>query len=308
MRVTRERTQMEVVNPVKQMVSPALKRARSLVRRWQGKRRALPDFLIIGAQKSGTSSLYRYLAQHPQVRASEPKEVHYFDGGTPAGDDAYARGEIWYRSHFPRRAELAPGQKVFEATPIYLLHPLAAERIAATVPEARLIAVLRNPVDRALSHYFHNVRQNDLRRNREDLPPRAAMAAEEARLADVLARGDYKDELYRAFTYKARGRYLEQLERYWAHFPRERLLVLRAEDLFADPAGTVKRVLDFLGLDPAPAAIDFRPANVGHNRADVDAATVAELEAYFAPLNRALAAALGEDFGWSAPPRAARAG
>jgi hypothetical protein len=268
----------------------------------------LPDFLIIGAQKSGTSSLYRYLAQHPQIRASVPKEVHFFDGGTPAGDDAYARGEAWYRSHFPLVSELAPGQKVFEATPIYLLHPLAPARIAATVPEARLIAVLRNPVDRALSHYFHNVRQNDLRRNREDLPPRAAMAAEEARLADVLARGDYKDELYRAFTYKARGRYLEQLERYWAHFPRQSLLVLRAEDLFADPAAAVGRVLDFLELDPAPAAIDFRPQNVGHNRGDVDAATLAELEAYFAPLNRALAAELGAAFAWDEAPRVARTG
>jgi hypothetical protein len=298
---------MAVENPVRRLLAPALKHARDLARRWQGPG-VLPDFLIIGAQKSGTSSLYRYLAQHPQIRASEPKEVHFFDGGLVAGDDAYARGADWYRRHFPPRAALAPGQRVFEASPLYLLHPLAPARIAGLLPQARLIAVLRNPVDRALSHYFHNVRTNDRLQHREDLPPREAMAAEEARLAEVLTRGDYKSQAYRVYSYKARGRYLEQLERFWAHFPRERLLVLRAEDLFADPAAAIGRVLDFLELDRAPATIDFRPQNVGRNRGDVDAAAVAELEAYFAPLNRALAAELGPAFAWEdAPsPRVAR--
>jgi hypothetical protein len=293
-----------MVTPVRHLLAPALKGPRNLVRQWQGKRRALPDFLIIGAQKSGTSSLYRYLAQHPQIRASDPKEVHYFDGGLDAGIDSYARGEGWYRSHFPLLSDVAPGQKVFEASPLYLLHPLAPERIAAVVPHAKLIAVLRNPVDRALSHYFHNVRNNDLRKNREELPPREAMAAEEARLAGPIARGDYRDEAYRAFSYKARGRYLEQIERYWAHFPRENLLALRAEDLFANPAGTVRRVFDFLELDTAPGNnIDYRPQNVGRNSAiaSVDPLALADLEAHFAPLNQALGAALGEDFGWGAP-------
>jgi hypothetical protein len=299
-----------MVNSVRKLLAPVLKGPRNLVRQWQGKRRALPDFLILGAQKSGTSSLYRYLAQHPQIRASEPKEVHYFDGGSDVANDSYARGEAWYRSHFPLLSDLAPGQKVFEASPLYLLHPLAAERIAAAVPQAKLIAVLRNPVDRALSHYFHNVRNNDLRVNREELPPRAAMAAEEARLADVIARGDYGNEIYRAFTYKARGRYLEQLERYWAHFPRENLLTLRAEDLFRDPAATVGQVFDFLELDPAPGRIDYKPQNVGRNSAiaSVDPLALAELEAYFAPLNRALGAALGTDPGWDTPAAIAKAG
>lgn len=299
-----------MVASVKKLLASALKGPRDVVRQWQGKRRALPDFLVIGAQKSGTSSLYRYLAQHPQIRASDPKEVHYFDGGLKVGQDSYTRGEGWYRSHFPLLSDVAPGEKVFEASPLYLLHPLVPARVASVVPHAKLIAVLRNPVDRALSHYFHNVRNNHLRQNREELSPGEAMAAEEGRLAELIARGDYGNEAYRAFSYKARGRYLEQIERYWAHFPRENLLALRAEDLFLDPAGTVRRVFDFLELDIAPRHIDYKPQNVGRNSAiaSVDPRVLAELEAYFAPLNQALGTALGEDFGWDAPSLVARAG
>lgn len=282
--------------PISHMLRPAVEGARMRLRQWQA--RVLPDFVIVGAQKSGTSSLYRYLAQHPQVRESSVKEVHYFDGGLEDGVDTYALGERWYRAHFPLASEMAPGQQAYEASPLYLLHPLAAERIAGLLPRAKLVAILRNPTDRALSHYFHNVRNNGKRRFQEDLGPGEAMAAEEGRLAGVLARGDYKSEAYRAYTYKARGRYLEQLERYLARFPRESLLVLRAEDLFEDPAGLMGGLCDFLGLDRTKGGGDFRPTNVGSNREAVDPGVRAELDAYFAPMNRALQAALGRDLGW----------
>lgn len=282
---------------VTRLLRPAMEGARWRLRQMQD--RVLPDFVIIGAQKSGTSSLYRYLARHPQVRESTVKEVHYFDGGVEEGTDTYALGERWYRAHFPLASEMAPGIMAYEASPLYLLHPLAAERMARLLPRVKLVAVLRNPTDRALSHYFHNVRKNAARRCQEDLAPGPAMAAEEDRLAAVLARGDYGDEAFRAYTYKARGRYLEQLERYWSHFPRESLLVLRAEDLFEDPAGFMGGLCDFLGLDRPAGGGDFRPENVGTNRQTVDAGVRAELDAYFAPMNRALDAALGRDFGWS---------
>lgn len=289
---------MGLNNPVtRAMRSPALRDVRMYLRRLQGGRRALPDFLIVGAQKSGTSSLYRYLAQHPQVRESVLKEVHYFDGGLQDGIDTYALGEAWYRSHFPLRSAMAPDQKTFEASPLYLLHPLAAERIAALVPEVRIVAILRNPTDRALSHYFHNVRKNDQRRVQETLPVGQAMAEEEARLAPIVARGAYKEEAYRVFSYKARGRYLEQLQRYRDRFPAENILVLRAEDLFEDPAGLMDRLSGFLGLDRV-AGFDFSAMNVGSNREAVDDGARADLDAYFAPHNRALYDALGRDFGW----------
>lgn len=288
---------------------PVLRRARQLLRRWQAGQRVLPDFLIIGAQKSGTSSLFRYLGQHPQIRGSLPKEVHYFDGGFAGGTDTYTLGEDWYRTHFPLRRSMKPGQVAFEASPLYMLHPLAAGRIAALLPEVKLVAVLRNPTDRALSHYFHNVRNNALRHHAEGLTPMQAMAEEDARLAPILAAADYKNEIFRAFSYKARGRYLEQLERYWGHFPRERLLVLRAEDLFEDPAGLMRELCDFLGIERIAEGLDFAARNVGGNREPVDAETRAMLDAYFAPHNRALYDALGRDFGWERePPRAQTTG
>ncbi|HRO13021.1 sulfotransferase domain-containing protein [Amaricoccus sp.] len=276
--------------------------ARMLVRR-VGHRlgvapRVLPDFLVIGAQKSGTSSLFRYLDQHPQVRGSVPKEVHFFSGGLAPAVDAYTRGEAWYRAHFPKVSEMGEGMCAFEATPLYLLHPHAAARIHALMPGVKLVAVLRNPTDRALSHYFHNVRTNPRRVFQETLGPAEAMAAEEARLAPVLAAGDYRSEIYRVATYKARGRYLEQLRRYTALFPRENLLLLRAEDLFIDPAGQMRLLADFLGLEHVRAGVDFRAANVGDNRETVDPGVREELDAYFAPHNRALAEAFGRDFGW----------
>ncbi|MBB5224416.1 hypothetical protein HNP73_004386 [Amaricoccus macauensis] len=280
------------------LLRPAMEGARRRLRQMQD--RVLPDFVIIGAQKSGTSSLYRYLTQHPQVRESSVKEVHYFDGGLEEGTDTYTFGERWYRSHFPLASEMAPGVQAYEASPLYMLHPLVAGRMAQILPRVKLVAILRDPTDRALSHYFHNVRKNAVRRCKEELGPGAAMAAEEERLAPVLARGDYGDEAFRAYSYKARGRYLEQIERYWAHFPRENLLVLRAEDLFEDPAGLMGGLCDFLGLDRTRSGEDFRPANVGSNREEVDPGVRAELEAYFAPMNQALYAALGRDFGWPA--------
>jgi hypothetical protein len=298
---------MALAGPVRRMLDGPRARAarmdaRMLVRR-VGHRlgaapRALPDFLVIGAQKSGTSSLFRYLDQHPQIRGPIPKEVHYFSGGLDPAVDAYARGEAWYRAHFPKASEMGEGMHAFEATPLYLLHPHAAARIHALMPEVKLVAVLRNPTDRALSHYFHNVRANPRRVFQETLGPAEAMAAEEARLAPVLAAGDYRSEIYRVATYKARGRYLEQLRRYTAYFPRESLLLLRAEDLFADPAGQMRVLADFLGLDHGRGRIDFQAENVGANRETVDPGVREELDAYFAPHNRALAEALGRDFGW----------
>jgi hypothetical protein len=290
---------MGLVGRVRRMLDgPAARDARMFVRRLGPGRRVLPDFLVIGAQKSGTSSLFRYLDQHPQVRGSVPKEVHYFSGGFTPAPDTYARGEGWYRAHFPKKAAMWQGVRAFEATPLYLLHPLAAGRIHALMPAVKLVAVLRNPTDRALSHYFHNVRNNDLRAFREELGPAEAMAAEEERLAPILAAGDYRNELYRVATYKARGRYLEQLRRYTDLFPRENLLVLRAEDLFADPVGQMGLLADFLGIDGTLGRVDFKPMNVGRNREAIADGTREMLDAYFAPHNRALSEAFGRDFGW----------
>ncbi|MFO7955055.1 sulfotransferase family protein [Thioalkalivibrio sp.] len=127
-------------------------------------KRGLPDFIIIGAQKSGTTSLYAYLSQHPQLFPSSTKEVHFFDGGLDPSVDTFKKGMPWYRAHFPLRKNMGANQRTFEASPLYIFNPLAPERIANVVPNVKIIALLRNPTERAISHFFH-----ERRRGREPL-------------------------------------------------------------------------------------------------------------------------------------------
>lgn len=190
----------------------------------------LPDFLIIGAAKSGTTSLYHYLNGHPQVWMPHKKEVCFFD-------THYARGVDWYRQWFDGAG---PGQLVGEASPEYMLHEDAPGRIAQLVPSAKLIAILRNPVDRAHSNYW----------NYRNQFPDGSTFEEIVRLE----LGSPKTEPFappwpqrRAFL--AMGRYLPQLERVTSHFPREALLVLLHDDLRSDPTETLRRACRFLGVD-----------------------------------------------------------
>jgi len=256
-------------------------------------RRALPSCLIIGAAKSGTTSLYSYLGQHPNILRGYSQEVHYFDGGLDPKRDSYARGERWYRKHFPLIDDMGEGDVTFESSPLYLYNPLAAERIFGLLPEARLIALLRNPTERAISHYFH-----ERRRGREPLELDAALAAEEARLRPALARGDFKDAAFIHLSYKKRGLYCEQIERFRQYFPDDQIMIVGHEELFADPQSGLRRIFAFVGVDPDFAVPALRPHNVGGNRQDVDPAIRHELDAFFAPHNRRLYDLTGTDFGW----------
>ncbi len=119
---------------------------------WQ--ERALPGFIIIGGMKCGTSSLFKYLGQHPQLFRSNYKEIRYF-----SHDNYYAKGEKWYRSHFPRMKDMPSGSLTFEASPDYLIYPASSVRIASLIPNVKLIVLLRNPTERAISHYFHNIKK-----------------------------------------------------------------------------------------------------------------------------------------------------
>jgi hypothetical protein len=237
--------------------------------------RPLPDFLIIGAQKAGTTALYAYLRWHPGITGPSWKEVSFFDRH-------YDRGERWYRGQFPLRAR---GRLVGEASPGYLFHPLAPARVKETVPDARLIALLRNPVDRALSQYHFEVALG-----REPLSFDEALDAEPERLrADPQAWWDH--------GYVARGRYAEQLERWWLAFPREQLLVLTSEELAADPGRTYARVLAFLGVEPHELG-DY-PRVFEQRYDEMRPETRDRLEREFAEPNRRLYELLGRDLGWA---------
>jgi hypothetical protein len=246
--------------------------------------RALPDVLVIGAQRSGTSTLYRHLGHHPDVAPSLRKETEYFSR-------RFARGERWYRAHF---AFTRRHRTCFEATPDYLFHPLAAGRAATVVPAARLVVLLRDPVDRAWSHYHHMVALGH-----EPLDFDAALAAEDERCAGDLARlGDdpsHDPVALLRYSYAGRGRYAGQLARWLDHFPAERLLVVRSEDLFADPAAEYQHILDFLQLarwEPAGFVNVSRVA--GSRLPPVPADARDRLAATFEQPNRDLAALLGD--------------
>jgi hypothetical protein len=251
----------------------------------------LPDFLIIGAQKGGTTFLYNILRRHPYFEAAVKKEIHFFD--TPR----FERGVDWYRTHFPQRQQ-RNGYRVItgEASPYYLFYPRAARRVADTIPQARLIALLRNPVDRAFSDYQHTLRQGS-----ETLSFNEALELEEERLRGekerILADESYRSINYRRYSYLARGVYVDQLKEWHKYFDPKQLLILKSEDFFERPSATLEQVVRFLGLPEHDLEIGG-----GRNKGDysepMDPETRRWLQEYYKPHNERLYEYLGTDFGW----------
>ena len=251
----------------------------------------LPDFLIIGAQKGGTTYLYNILRRHPYFKAAIRKEIHFFD--TPR----FRQGVDWYRTHFPQQQE-RNGRRIItgEASPYYLFYPLAARRVAETIPQVKLIALLRNPVDRAYSDYQHTFRQGN-----ETLSFKEALELEEARLLGekekILADENYRSINYRRFSYIARGIYVDQLEEWHKYFDAKQLLILKSEDFFACPSETLDLVLEFLGLPERDFALEGK-RNEGGYSDPMEPDTRRWLEDFYEPHNRRLYEYLGRDFAW----------
>jgi len=220
--------------------------ARQRARELTAPARVRPNFLVIGTLKGGTTSLHRYLIEHPAVFCPEWKELHYFSL-------RYALGERWYLSHFPLEtraatARLRHGVRLAagEATPAYLFDPRSPGRVRAFEPRMKLIVVLRDPVERAYSHFQMERETRDETRSFED-----ALAWEEAELRPELDRW-VADHAYESAlplfgrSYVARGCYAEHLERWLALFPREQLLVLMSDELLGDPGTVLNKVERFL--------------------------------------------------------------
>lgn len=274
----------------------AVRRARYLfsARLWYrlltASRRRLPDFIIVGAQKAGTTSLFNYMAMHPQCLPSALKEVHYFDWN-------FARGENWYRMHFPlaeRGHAEGPVTLCFESSPNYIFDPRVPARVSRLLPEVKLIFLLRNPVSRAYSHYQHSVR-----RGRERMSFEEALSAEGERLAGEQARlaadPNYQSYAYRHYSYAARGVYIDQLLAWQAHFPQEQMLVIQAEQMFRDPKTVFERTLDFLRIDPWLPQM-FPAGNRGRYSAPMPSEARKGLAQRFAPSNERLFSLLGERY------------
>jgi hypothetical protein len=212
----------------------------------------LPDFLIIGAPKSGTTSLYHYIAQHPRVFMSAVKEPRYFAfpdrrptyRGT--GGRRYNRQVIWKFADYQRLfANCRDHTVAGEASATYLWSPSAPAAIRRVIPGARLVAILRQPADRAFSHYCHNRRMG--------LEPlddfEAALAAEAPRIAQGWCPNVH---------YRARGRYAEQLARYLSVFPREQLRIFLYEELEQQTARVVADLCAFIGVEPRTLDVSTR--------------------------------------------------
>lgn len=253
--------------------------------------RLSPTYLIIGTQKGGTTSLYRYLSGHPDIRESYVKEVHFFDLN-------FDRREPWYRAHFNLRL---PGMANANAisgdcTPYYMFHPHAPSRVASLYPWMKIIAVLRNPVDRAYSHYMHNKRKG-----RESRSFEAAIAEERLIMPEEIERltaDPRHDSMYhRHFSYLFRGIYIEQLLRWARYFPSDQILVIHSEDIFLSPQTVFSQMLRFLGLrDHCPD--DFRAFNKQHYSSHMQGETRDELREFFHPFNMQLYEYLNTDFAW----------
>lgn len=242
-----ETTHPTPVQRLRQSAWRELREARDRFGQVSSNRRMRPGFIIAGAQRCGTTTLFRQLRQHPNVLTSRlVKGVHWFDL-------AYDRPAEWYFGHFPLRTQGRSQVITGEASPYYLFHPMAAQRIADVLPAVKLIVLLRHPVARAWSHYQHEIARGfetrPFERALREEP--AMMAEEEARLRrDPLA----QSFAHQHFSYVARGRYAEQLERLWAHVPRHQVLVLESQRLTPDHAAVFTEVCAFLGLRPwAPA-------------------------------------------------------
>lgn len=283
---------------VAQRVHRHARQASAVAGRATSRIRPLPEFLIAGAQRCGTTSFYKTLAQHPDVLpAGLHKGVHFFDTN-------YQQGLGWYRGHFPtqlsrawheRRTGTAP--ITGEASPYYMFHPAAPARIAECLPEIKIVVILRDPVERAYSAYTH-----ERARGFETLDFMDALDREQDRLRGdherLLNDPTYVSTAHQHNAYVARGQYAEQLENLEAALGRDLLHVIDADEMFADFAQSFQAVQSFLGLRPwLPEALQQRNTRP---RASLDGAVRDRLESHFAPWDERLSTWWGKTPSWRA--------
>ena len=201
----------------------------------QGK---LPDFIGLGTQKGGTTTLHKILDMHPNIYLPRFKEVHYFD-------NHYSKGIEWYKKNF---SEAQDKQLCGEITPHYLYHPNVAIRIKNTIPLAKFIILLRDPIERTLSHYFHAQK-----RGFESLDIEKALNAEQKRM-------EFGGPLSRQrYSYVGRSKYIEQINRYREAFREDRILILKSETFFEKRENSIDAIQEFLGIENK-----IRPTGVMH--------------------------------------------
>ena len=231
------------------------------LRRLQPVSRAMPNFIVIGAQKSGTSSMFSYLRQHPQIVRPIFKEPYFFDRN-------YHRGLGWYGCNFPSRRAIdrlndrfGRPHLTFEATATYVFDENVPARIARDLKTRKFILLLRNPVERAISAYWHARRMGIETRSLAEAMESDRCRYHEEELGES-GRASAPGSAPRRPSYLRRGIYHEAVSRWQSVFSPADLLVLQSETMFADPATVMEQVFAFLDIPHLPH-IDFAPQNVG---------------------------------------------
>lgn len=254
-----------------------------------GRWRMTPAFLVIGAQRAGTTTLFRLLSEHPSVvRPTIAKGIGYFD-------DDYHRGPRWYRAHFPLRALRNRDKLAFESSGYYLFHPLAAERIARDLPRVRAVVMVRDPVVRAHSAHHH-----EYARGFETEPFERALELEESRLSGEAERlrSDPRARSFhhRHHGYLARSRYGEQIQRYVDLLGIDRVYIVDADRFFASPVEEFRALQEWLGLRPhIPEKVERWNAR---SRASMSPTLRADLVRFFEPSDQDLARLMGRPPSW----------
>jgi hypothetical protein len=264
------------------------------LRGWMlGARHLRPDFVIIGAARSGTTHLLGQLNAHPNVLPG-PAEVHYFD------THRHTYGMGWYRTRFPTTAQRAAAERrglhpvvTGESSPSYLAHPNAPGRLARALPDVRLLVLLRDPAARAASHWAWCLRQCGETRSFRDAVEAELGPRGDERGLRIPAERRIGDPLV-----VRRGVYQPQLERWLTHFPREQLHVIVSERWFRETDAMMAGVLEFLGL-PTGIALPKTMRNRNKEHPPYDEDVLERLRAFYRPHNARLADFLGMDLGWA---------
>jgi Sulfotransferase domain len=262
--------------------------------------RMMPEFLLVGAQRAGTTAIHRALQGHPAI------VIPLFHKGVNYFDLSYYRGADWYRGHFPvraiaerRTAGVPGGPCTFESSGYYMFHPCAPQRIKADLPAVKLLVSLRDPIERAWSHYrreltggFETEESFECALDRE--PERLAGETEK-----IVADPRYESFSHRHHSYLAKSQYVDQVRTLFDLFGRDRVLVIDSEMFADEPQRTYDQILDFLGLPP------FRPAAFGRWNAREKTQPLAEatrrrLDAHFEPYDSALEELLDRPLAWRA--------
>jgi len=257
----------------------------------------LPDYLIIGFPKCGTTSLHEYLTQHPSIYPPLGKEIDYFDR-------LYSKGVNWYKVRFPLLSKKFFIKKVLckdfitgEATPRYIEHPHTLNRIKKTIPGAKFIVLLRNPIERSFSHYNMNIRNGYECHTFED-----AIKHEKDRIKGryekMLNNQNYYSWDYDLFGYLEHSNYFEKLKKWMSEFPREQFLIIQSEDFLKNPSIIYHIVLKFLNLPKWESSEYKLYKKREYKHSKISPTLKKELVEYFRPHNEKLYKLLGTNFHW----------